>query len=372
MKILYYCPEKKTFMGQWQRVHIFDELQRHGVEIKAFNPLFYTTMEEACEKAVEQLKSGSFDLFFTCHCNTRFIPKDLILRCKELGIPSLSVRYDNYVIPFQDEELSPLFDLVWITSQETKYLYDKFGAKTIFAPYAANPYRLTYKENLGLIRKACFIGTPHSSRANLINKLTRSGIDVDAFYGNNTNKEVLDELESSIKMEIPPQGFLKNHYELMRFSAGRTMIYAAIVDKLKGTTVDYNEHMTVMPKVSFEELPNMYSQYAIALAFTSLQHTDVLKNPVKIVDLRNFEIPMSGGIEFCRFHAEMASYFEENKEIIFYNTDEELRDKAKYYINNATDSELRRIKSSARKRAETEHTWWNRFTKVFDELELKY
>lgn len=370
MKILYYCPEQKSFMGQWQRIHIYDELKRHGIEIKQFNPLFYASMEEACDSAIEQLGSGQYDLFFTCHCNTRYILKELVLKCKRLGIPSLSVRYDNYVIPFQDEEMSPLFDLVWITSKETKYLYDKFGAKTVFAPYAANPFRLTYNEGLKMERKACFIGTPHSSRANMINKLTRAGINVDAFCKRN-NQEVLEDLEAPIKMVIPQAGFLKNHYDLMRFAAGRKMIYAAILDKIKGTSVDFNEHLSLLPKVSFDDLSATYSKYAIALAFTSLQHTDVLKHPVKIVDLRNFEIPMSGGLEFCRYHEEMASYFEENKEIIFYNSEEELIEKAYYYTKRAPESELRMMKTAARKRAETEHTWWHRFSKVFNELGVK-
>ena len=181
----------------------------------------------------------------------------------------------------------------------------------------------------------------------------------------------MEELEAPIKMEIPKAGFLKNHYELMRFSAGRTMIYAAILDKIKGTAVDCNEHLSFLPKVSFDDLSATYSKYAISLAFTSLQHTDVLKHPVKIVDLRNFEIPMSGGLEFCRFHEEMASYFEEDKEIVFYNSDEELLEKADYYTKRASETELRKMKSAARKRAENEHTWYLRFKKVLKELNIE-
>lgn len=372
MRIFYYIPfSQRTIMGSWQQVHFYDELARHGVEFVEFNPLLYSSMSKVYDAAVKSIEKGSYDLFFTGQCNEDYIPKELLLYCKKKGLPTLSIRFDNYVIPFMDEKLSPSFDLIWITSQETKCLYDRFGAKTVFAPYAANPYSFRYNDNLNIIRKACFIGTPHSSRANLINQLTQGGIQVDAFYGK-SKETIVDNTTFPVKMVLPKEGFVRSHFNLARFSAGRTMLYASVLNKLKKqTVVNSNNNLSVLPKVSFEELPNRYSQYALSLAFTSLQHTDVLKNPIKIVDLRNFEIPMSGGIEFCRYHDEMASYFEENKEIVFYNTEEELLDKAKYYTTKASDTELRKMKSAARKRAEKEHTWYLRFSKVFGELGLR-
>lgn len=372
MKLFCYSPNTGGLMGQWQFVHFFDELKRHGIEIFAFNSLFYRTDEEALKEAIKELDKGSYDLFFTGVSNEKHIPLEILSYCKQKGIPTLFIRWDNYVIPYNDENISSLFDLVWITSQETKYLYDKFGAKTIFAPYAANPYKFTYNENLSLIRKACFIGTPHSSRANMINKLTRDGISVDTFFGKN-DKLVLKEIDSRIVRALPHDGILRVLYNRLRFSAGRTLLYASVLDKIKKKSeIDYNTNLTVNPRVSFDDMQMLYSQYSISLAFTSLQHSDVLKNPIKIVDLRNFEIPMCGGIEFCRYHEEMASYFEDKREIVFFDTDEELIDKAKYYTTKASDQEIRSIKTAARRRAENEHTWMRRFSLVFNELGLKY
>lgn len=369
MRILYYFPEVDTFMCQWQRIHFIDELSRHGVEFILFNPLLYGSFLEAYDRMVTLCNKQKIDLFFTGHCHPKQIPIEILQFFKSKGIPTLSIRFDNYVIPYLDEEMSPLFDLVWITSTETKYLYDKFGARTVFAPYAANPFKLKYDESLGLIRKACFIGTPHSSRANLINRLTENDIEVDAFYGKTSMPAMDNQNSITVKMSIPWPGFLKSHYDLLRFSAGRRMLYASVIDKLKGTTaVIENPNLRILPKVSFEELPQKYSQYALSLAFTSLQHTDVLNKPIKIVDLRNFEIPMSGGIEFCRFHEEMASYFEEGKEIVFYKTKDELLDKVRYYVYKASDTEVRAMKAAARKRAENEHTWYLRFSKVLGQL----
>ena len=357
-------------MFQWQRFHFIDELQRHGVEFDIFNPLFFGSHNEATEAVIKKLDNENYDLFFTNLCNENHVDIEVLNCCKHKGIPTLSFRSDNYVIPFLDEHLSPYFDLVWITSQETRYLYDKFGARTLFAPYAANPYFFQHIENVPLIRKACFVGTPHSSRANFINQLTYKGLKVDAFFLKDMSKGELD-IDIPVIRRLPMPGFIEHHYNLMRFKAGRTMLYASVVNRFKKqTSLENNDYLEKLPRVPFDKISEVYSEYALSLAFTSLQHTDVLKNPIKIVDLRNFEVPMCGGIIFCRYHDEMASYFEPSKEIVMYDSKEDLIDKATYYINKAPESEIRLMKTAARKRAEFEHTWTCRFNKAFEVIGL--
>ena len=95
-----------------------------------------------------------------------------------------------------------------------------------------------------------------------------------------------------------------------------------------------------------------------------------LKIPLKIINLRAFEVPMSGGLNICKYNSELASYFEEGKEIIFYHDNDELVDKVVYYTTKASDSELYSMKRSARFRAENEHTWWKRFCIAFEILGL--
>ena len=41
MTILYFFKDIPIPMYQWQHVHIFDELERHGCSITVFNPLDY-------------------------------------------------------------------------------------------------------------------------------------------------------------------------------------------------------------------------------------------------------------------------------------------------------------------------------------------
>jgi len=54
----------------------------------------------------------------------------------------------------------------------------------------------------------------------------------------------------------------------------------------------------------------------------------------------------------------------------FYKTEEELVDKARYYIKSASDTEILKMKEAARRRAELDHTWIKRFELAFSILGL--
>ncbi|SHM04580.1 Glycosyl transferases group 1 [Xylanibacter ruminicola] len=371
MNIIYFFPEYGVPMFNWQRMHIFDELKRHGVDIETFNPLLYETPEKANEAFVNKLSSSRYDLLMSSVCYEGMIFPSVLDKAKQLGIPSLCIRWDNLTIPFYDRKQASKFDLLWLTANETAWMYDKWNAKYIFQPYAANPYLFKYNET-EIKRKVCFIGTPYGSRSLMINKLTSKGIAVDLYYGK--NPELKEEEERiAVKYEMVTPGKWDIILEWLKFSEGRKMLRGSILNRLKGgTQLESNPCLGRYPSQDLNNIPLLYSQYALCLSSTSTNHTDSLKTPLKIVNLRAFEIPMSGGIEFCKYNKELSYYFEEGKEIIFYRTDEELVDKANYYLKKASDRELKEIKSAARLRSEREHTWWNRFAKVFDTLGLKY
>ena len=76
---------------------------------------------------------------------------------------------------------------------------------------------------------------------------------------------------------------------------------------------------------------------------------------------------MCGGLQFITYVDELANYFEADKEIVFYSSKEEYIDKAKFYMNDERYNLRLKMKKAARYRAENEHTWWNRFKKIFQQ-----
>lgn len=371
MRILYFFPEKQTIMNKWQRVHFIDELCRNNCLIEVFNPLFYNNIEEANEKLIERARLGNVDLFMTNLCNEKWIFINTLEEIKKLGIPTLSYRGDNLVMPFNDKVLGRYFDLVWLTAKETEYLYKKWDINTVFAPYAANPYTYKYYRDSNIIRKCCFIGTPYGSRSIMINSLTESGLNVDLYYGgtalNNKSEKINDSFSKLYKEDKSIM------FNMFRYKEGRRVLKGSILNRFIGKRkINESDNIEKYPSVMPEETAQLYSQYCLAMASTSTNSTDALHKPLKIINLRNFEIPMSGGIEICKYNPELAEYFEDGKEIILYQDNEDLIDKVRYFTQKASETEIRRIKEAARKRAESDHTWMNRFRVSFDKLGLKY
>lgn len=355
MNILYFFNNFDSMMFQWQRFHIINEMKVYGVNIDILSPLDYESKEEANQRLLEKIKS--YDLFMT-GLTEEDLFKDTIREIKRMGIPTLLLCPDNLVAPFNHRTIAALFDLVWLTSSETEYLFKRWGCNTVFLPYAANPFFL--KPDYSLNEDACvgFIGTPHGSRIDRINKLINAEIPVCV----HANQNAFD--QGFIK--APISDYLKKVCKTIRYPIGIKLMCGAVKDKLyHRQLVTNSDYLIRKNPVPLAELSMFNCKYGLVLSFTEADSTGVLKKPVPIVNLRNFEIPMSGGLQFARYSEELASYFEDDKEIILCRNDEEFVSKAKYYLKEEQTEKRQKMRLAARKRAEQEHTWQCRFTNVF-------
>lgn len=366
MNVIYYFAEDETPMTQWQRIHIFDELYRYGVFIEVFNPLKFKSIEEANEKLYTHIieSKNKFDIFMTC-VGSEFIFKDTVTRIGQLGLNTLLICFDNFHAPYMHRKIAASFDLVWLTSIETKWMFEKWGCKNIIVQsYAANPY--LFKPRVSQqVAKVCFVGTPYGSRSNKINLLTNNAIPCDVYADSAVNKVV----EQSKQNKISDKLYFTS--KLLSFEIGRKVICGAILNKIihkdKAELIK-NDFLTINPSVGFQDMLNIYSDYSLSLNITELRNTYVLKSPLHKIHLRTFEIPMSGGLEFSSFTDELAGYFEDGREIVLYNTHEEYISKAKFYLNPKNETLCRNMKLSARIRAESDHTWIKRFDNVLENL----
>lgn len=360
-------------MSTWQKVHFMNELEHYGFIFDIFNPFMYNSWDEANEKLIRYVKNNRPAMFFTVMRSARLLYTSTIDAIKQLGVPTLFFVTDSLATPYEDKEVALHFDLVWITEPATRYLYNKWGVNTMLAPYAANPFafkpfKVNYKDAV------CFIGRAHGSRANMINSLAAlSDIVIDVFDKGNDNDDENKRLAGNrLKGYMTPK--YKMLYNWSRYSVGRKMLWSAFLKNTisKGKGLGEPSNVNHMQSLSFDEIPKIYSMYKLSVSSTSYHNTDVLNNPVNVINLRSFEIPMSGGLQFCRFNPYLAEQFEEDKEIIFYRTTEEMHSKADYYIHKSNNLEINALKEAARKRAEHEHTWMKRFEIAFKEFGIKY
>lgn len=370
MKILYYFTEYQTPMFQWQRIHIFDELAHHDCSISVLNPLDYESVDKANDELLQELKDHSYDLFLTPH-NEDWIYIDTIKEIKRLGIPMVLILFDSLMTPLRHRFVAPYFDLLMLSQKDETGIFRKYNKHCIVSHYAANPYFFSPVRSNERLNRICFPGTPYGSRANVINKLASNGINIDLYFGgDNTQKE-----SSPMQQSGPNTSKIKTFTTLLRTDVGRKIVAGAIIGKIKGNDkgVDiHNPRIAKFSAVSLSETNRIYSEHDLSLSIATARNTGNLKHPIQIVHLRNFEIPMSGGVQFCEYFEELSECFEENKEIVFYRTQEEMIEKAKYYLCPAHELERSKIRAAARKRTEGEHTWFQRFSRAFDYLGLQY
>lgn len=348
-------------MFQWQKIHIFNELATYNINIELFNPLKFNSIQEANECVIKRLIKGGVDLFMTT-CNESDLYIDVLDEIKRVGTPTLLICFDNLTVPFNHKKIAPHFDLVWLTSIETKYLFDKWGVNSIFLPYAANPNISTpsYNED---IEHVLFIGTPYGSRCKMLNNLLDADIPVSLYAKS-----------SDITKTIIPKGskidLIREIYRMLSYPIGRRLAYASLKNKFTTQSNLHIESKNLIhnPPVKVEKMMELYNNYSLSLSSVSNRHSGAFSKPVLIVNLRSFEIPAAGGLLFCQYNPELDGYFNDGKEAVYYQNDEDMIDKARFYLKNANKGLRRRIKEAARFKAENEHTWIKRFTKIFYKL----
>ena len=371
MKIFYYFLEYPTPMYQWQRSNLIDELERAGHEVVTFNPALCESAAEAGEKALALLREGGYNLFMSCDDQSVLLP-DTMTRVRELGIPSLMIAWDNLELPYKQRRIAPLFDAVWLTSHETRYLFERWGCRNIhFATYAANPFTYRPAPYTDTLRSVGFIGSPYGSRTNKLNDLVHAGIDTDVYSNALADSSVNNSVRGGHKKFNPLDVAVKAS-RYLRFPIGRRVLASTILNKfhhdapLDRQAPAFHAH----PSVPFDEMTALYSAHALSLNITELRDTYVLANPIPKIHLRTFEIPMCGGLQLTSRNDEIASYFDDRKEIVLYDSREEMADLCRYYLSPARDSEVRAMKDAARRRAESCHTWMHRLNPIFASLAL--
>ena len=369
MKILYFFPYDGTYMTEWQRVQVFDELAHYDINFDIFNPLDFNSIEECNETLIKRLKEDkSIDLFFNC-LGKKYLYVDTMKEIAKFSIPKVLVCFDNLHVPYMHKDIAQYFDLVWLTSWETEYIFKGWGCNTIFMPYASNPF--VFRNKMDKVQnRVCFVGTPYGMRSIYFNALGNDNVDVDIYCLSRTPDLKKTQEAGSI---IPL--FFNNFeevFESLSFPIGRKVIWSRLKKAVsKPQPLLDSSFIHLLPKIDFEEMNSVYSNYSLSLNITALRNTAILKKPVHKLHLRTFEIPMSYGLEFTERNSELSNYFSE-EEMVFFGSPEEMVEKAKFFVSPHNESIVREYKINARKKAESEHCWRNRYECLFNKLGLKH
>lgn len=287
-------------------------------------------------------KEYRVDLFFTYYSSRHILP-EVIDKIKDLGIITVNF-YCNNIHQFDlVSEIAPHYDYCMFPEREALQKYIDVGANPVHIQMAANPD--IYKPYpLNREYDVTFVGQNYLSRQDYMEYLYRNGIDVHA-WGPNWENALMPSKRGMVNR-------VKSKLGLNKQVLPKTNVNGPLSD---------------------EELINMYSRSKISLNFSEVVVSDKNYDSGAIkrhIRLRDFEAPMSGAFYITGYQDELKEYYEIDKEIVCYDTKEELLEKIRYYLKHPDEAEAIRI--AGHKRALKDHTWENRFKELFNKIGLNY
>lgn len=364
-------------MNEWQYYHIVGEFRQRGHKVTYFNPVTSLgrsgSSEEYSDLLLKEIGQVSIkdrvNIFFTT-VGQDSIEADAVQQISQMGIPTVLMCCDDLSVPFMHKRIAKYFDLVWGTSRENQNILKSYGARTIMMPYAANPFLLK-PVDVPETSVIGFIGRCYGARAVHIRALANAGVEFWIFgsapYG-----------ISKKNVRSTPLGRALRSYRTVGPYVAQSMLFPigrrCLLGALKRSLVEYfndsrfnnniPETVRYYTGPSFDDMGATFSNIALSLGSMELHSTYVLKKPIMCIHLREFEAPMCGAVHITNRSAEIQDYFEEDTEMLFYETEEELLDKVQFYLHPNRDSLRFKIRRQARRRAENDHTWLKRFERL--------
>lgn len=384
MRIIFY-DKGVGFLADAHHYHAVGELNANGHDVLYVNPRQELGHEDTAERYSEMLldrvrkehADKGVDMFFSLGWDISLTP-EAVREISSLGIPTVSFSTDDLSHPFRVKKLTPAFDLCWTSARESIGILKGYGAKKVLAmPFASNPH--VYKPmNVPEIDGICFIGTAYGARARGIATMAQAGVPVKVHgaspldvYGENRGNPITRAFSNFGEAS---ERFFKG----MSVPGGRKCIQGAFVraaqelvsrppekDRMKGT-VEY------LGSAGFEEMAEIFSASALSFGSMEVTSTFVLKDPLLFIRFREFEVAMAGGVHLVNRFPELEEYFDEGTEMLYYDSFEELVDKAKFYLAPERATTRSEIRVAASRRAMAEHTWSHRFEKICSELGLPF
>jgi len=378
LRIVFYSFATGAYNQEWTHYHWEDELRRGGHTVDTINPygrghgLRRGEYDQfVVDKVAAEHNREPISLFFAS-VRDHEMSADAVQLIRGHGIRTVNANYDDILVPHRAKAIASAFDLCWVHEPEAVDTYRRYGARVFHAPVAANPhfYRPSFvSEDVDV----SFCGARYGSRIAYVEELFRRDIPVE-LHGVGWRPAEESGNPGSQQRRLPHWALVRHVAGSLTHKYGRTWVRASVLRRLKRRRTAPGVRQAIRshahPPLSFPDMVELFSRSKLSMGFNELGHTYVLKQPLLQVRLRDFEAPMSGACYIMYRMPIMQEHFEEDKEMLFYSSAEELADKIRFYLDPRRDSARAEIKQWARVRAVRDHTWVHRFSRLFKELGL--
>lgn len=295
---------------------ISDETERRQWRDRAWSEVLRVLRDEAGR--------GGIDLFLG-YLFPHMVEAGAIGEIRRMGIPSVNFFCDNVREFRRLPDGFRCFDLNWVPEFEALPLYEKAGARHIFAPMPCwiSPQlrRADHAETAGVT----FVGSFDALRGNLLGNAIRSGADL-AIAGAGWRPGGGDAQRAG----TPHGGFLRtlsNQNSFVR-RHGLPGLFRKIEARLRPLEQPAIEEKRLLGQVSGTEYLRLIQQSRIALGINRVPtFRRSLHGPLTYSRLRDIEAPMMGACYLTEWTESLARFYDVGRHVEAYRTVEELTEK---------------------------------------------
>src|SRR5690606_25445138 len=158
-------------------------------------------------------------------------------------------------IPFVHRKSSKYYDLVWLTSSETAYLFKRWGANTTFIPYAANPNVFVPSKFHNIRKCVGFVGSCYGNRPIVLNTISKNKIPTE-IYTDLSKNLVINKNPILKNLKRLKHSFFYT-YNLIKFPIGQKCAFGTIKKSLMNSEnflLQENKFLNIHDKVSFNQM----------------------------------------------------------------------------------------------------------------------
>ena len=282
-----------------------------------WNFIHYDFIERGSQIGVDLMTEELFDLAKKEHPALLFAvlfefssdPKhEVFKRISELGIKTIHwFCDDHWRFEKYSSLVAPSFDFVCTTANSALPKYNRLGIsdRVIKTQWGCN-HQLYTPMDIEKDIDISFVGQPHGNRREILSHISNKGFELKV-YGFNWEQ---------------------------------------------------------FPRVPFHQMVRIFSRSKINLNLSN--SSTMIGQQIKG---RNFEIPGTRSFLLTDNAENLGEYYLDGKEIVIFNSVDEMIEKIKYYLNHEKQREL--IAESSYKRTLSEHTWFHRYDEIFSRVGIK-
>jgi len=359
-----------------------------------FTPEEIEARRRTTELIVQEVRAAHrqvpIQLFLSYFYNSHFDP-DGFDELRRLGVPSINF-YCNSIYQFDlVRAVAAKADFSWHAEKSARQAYLDVGARPVWVQMAADPSIYRPIDGLTRLAKACFVGQRYADRDRWMAALIQGGVAVDIFgHGWGPFSESSEGAGSVVGPAAPASSEEDGYLGRRRFRPGSAASYATYFRDVVGRDGFYaglargaeqwryrrtSKRLTPLLRaqargpVTFDEQVRIYSAYEVSLSFSNVWGDGYPGSPlIPHIRLRDFEAPMCRACYLTGHSDEIGEFYEIGREIDTYRSEEELVDKARFYLHDAEAAE--RLRAGGFRRARRDHTWVERFRQLFAKVGL--